>query len=125
MRLLLLITIVLMTLSAHSAERVYFLSLDQVEELSLNDTTVVKQDRTKRTQVRFKKLKVVLLTIFLGHFGVHRIYLGTKANVPVVYSLTLGGGLGMLPLIDLFHIIFSKDLSRFENNNKVIMWNKE
>ena len=114
-----------MTLSAHSAERVYFLSLDQVEELSLNDTTVVKQDRTKRTQVRFKKLKVVLLTIFLGHFGVHRIYLGTKANVPVVYSLTLGGGLGMLPLIDLFHIIFSKDLSRFENNNKVIMWNKE
>ena len=125
MRLLLLITIVLMTLSAHSAERVYFLSLDQVEELSLNDTTLVKQDRTKRTQVRFKKLKVVLLTIFLGHFGVHRIYLGTKANVPVVYSLTLGGGLGMLPLIDLFHIIFSKDLSRFENNNKVIMWNKE
>ena len=72
-----------------------------------------------------RKLKAVLLSVLLGHFGVHRIYLGTKANVPVAYSLTLGGGLGLLPLIDTIMILQSKDLEEFSNNDKVIMWSKQ
>lgn len=72
-----------------------------------------------------RKLKAVLLSILLGHFGVHRIYLGTKPNVPVAYSLTLGGGLGLLPLIDTIMILQSKDLDEFANSDKVIMWSKE
>lgn len=72
-----------------------------------------------------RKLKAVLLSVFLGHFGVHRIYLGTKANVPVAYSLTLGGGLGLLPFIDTIMILQSKDLEEFSNNDKVIMWSKQ
>ena len=71
-----------------------------------------------------RKLKAALLSVFLGHFGVHRIYLGTSANVPVAYSLTLGGGLGLLPFIDAIAIISSKDLEEFSNNNRVIMWSK-
>ena len=71
-----------------------------------------------------RKLKAVLLSILLGHFGVHRIYLGTSANVPVAYSLTLGGGLGLLPLIDAIAILSAKDLEKFTNNNKVIMWSE-
>lgn len=62
------------------------------------------------------------LTVLLGPFGAHRIYLGTREAVPIFYTLTLGGGLGVLPVIDLIHLIFSKDLSRFVNNEKVIMW---
>ncbi len=73
-------------------------------------------------QPKHQKLKAVLLTIFLGHFGVHRIYLGTSPNVPVVYSLTLGGGLGLLPLVDLVTILGTKDLSKFQNSDKVFMW---
>lgn len=73
---------------------------------------------------KHRKLKAVLLSILLGHFGVHRIYLGTKANVPVAYSLTLGGGLGLLPLIDTVLILQSKDLNEFSNNDRVIMWSK-
>jgi len=72
-----------------------------------------------------RKLKAVLLSVLLGHFGVHRIYLGTSANVPVAYSLTLGGGLGLLPLIDTILILKSNDLNEFSNNEKVIMWSKE
>jgi len=71
-----------------------------------------------------RKLKATLLSIFLGHFGVHRIYLGTSAEVPVAYSLTLGGGLGLLPLIDAIAIISTKDLEKFSNNDKVIMWSE-
>lgn len=81
-------------------------------------------DNTVTVQPKLKKLKAVLLAIFLGHFGVHRIYLGTKPNVPVVYSLTLGGGLGLLPLLDIIAILNSKDLSEFSNNDKVFMWSK-
>lgn len=117
---------IIITLSVYSAERVIFLPNDTVKQISMEDaSTIIELDQSDKEQVKFKKLKVVLLTIFLGHFGVHRIYLGTMPNVPVVYSLTLGGGLGILPLIDLFTILFSKDLNQFENNDRVIMWNRE
>ncbi|WP_306641649.1 TM2 domain-containing protein [Sanyastnella coralliicola] len=68
------------------------------------------------------RLIAIALTILLGPFGAHRIYLGTSDKVPVIYALTIGGGLGVIPLIDLFHLIFAKDIGRFINNPKVIMW---
>lgn len=81
-------------------------------------------DNTLVLEPKLKKLKAVLLAIFLGHFGVHRIYLGTSPNVPVVYSLTLGGGFGLLPLFDIIAILTSKDLDQFSNNSRVFMWSK-
>lgn len=73
-------------------------------------------------QPKHKKLKAALLALFLGHFGVHRIYLGTAPNVPVVYSLTLGGGFGLLPVLDIVAILTTKDLEKFSDNKKVFMW---
>jgi TM2 domain-containing membrane protein YozV len=68
------------------------------------------------------RLVAAILTLTLGPFGAHRLYLGTDAIVPVFYTVTLGGGLGILPVIDLFHILLSKDLSKYYNNSKVFMW---
>lgn len=68
------------------------------------------------------RLVASILTLTLGPFGAHRLYLGTDALVPVFYTLTLGGGLGILPVIDLFHILLAKDLSGFYNNPGVFMW---
>lgn len=68
------------------------------------------------------KTTAVVLTIFTGVFGMHRLYLGTKPVVPVVYTFTLGGGVGILPFIDLVVLLFSSDITRFENNNKIFMW---
>lgn len=73
---------------------------------------------------RKKKVTAALLTVFLGPLGVHRLYLGCSPIVPAVYVFTLGGCLGILPLIDLMVIIFSDDLSPYENNNKIFMWVK-
>lgn len=70
------------------------------------------------------KATVIVLTLLTGPLGGHRIYLGTKPIVPIVYTLTLGGGVGVLPFIDLVVICFSKDISRFENNDKIFMWAK-
>lgn len=58
-----------------------------------------------------------------GFFGAHRIYLGTKPSVPVTYLATIGGCAGILPLIDFIVILSGKDLKKFENNEKVFMWN--
>lgn len=66
----------------------------------------------------------IALNIFTGIMGMHRVYLGTSTIVPAVYSITLGGGLGALTITDLFFLIFSKDISQFENNPKVFMWIK-
>ncbi|MBN2668049.1 MAG: hypothetical protein JXR60_02370 [Bacteroidales bacterium] len=68
------------------------------------------------------KLGVVIMAILTGPLGGHRLYLGTSPYVPIVYTLTLGGGMGLLPVIDVFVVVFSKDFHKFENNPQVIMW---
>lgn len=96
--------------------------LDPVQselELLLADTTIADETRFVP---KHQKLKAILLAVFLGHFGVHRIYLGTSPNVPVVYSLTLGGGLGLLPLVDIIAILRADNLDQFRNCDKVFMW---
>ncbi|MFP5471634.1 MAG: NINE protein [Bacteroidia bacterium] len=61
------------------------------------------------------------LALALGPFGVHRLYLGTDFKVPIVYSLTFGCFF-ILPTIDFFVILFSKDIEKYKNNKRVIMW---
>lgn len=71
-----------------------------------------------------RRLTAAMLTFALGMLGVHRLYLGTKPWIPAVYLLTLGGGFLILPLIDLGVILFSKDISQYEHNDKFLMWVK-
>lgn len=59
-----------------------------------------------------------------GFMGAHRVMLGTKPWVPVVYVATFGGCFGLLPMIDFFVITFSKDISAYENNPQIFMWMK-
>jgi TM2 domain-containing membrane protein YozV len=63
------------------------------------------------------------LAVLVGPFGAHRLYFGTKAKVPIIYGVTLGG-FGVLVLIDLGHILFTKDLTPYRDNDKVFMWGK-
>jgi len=73
---------------------------------------------------RNRKLIAALLAFPFpfGIVGLHRIYLGTDPHVPVVYIGTLGGGFGLIPLIDFFAILFVKDIDRYVNNKQVFMW---
>jgi TM2 domain-containing membrane protein YozV len=68
-----------------------------------------------------KRWVAAALAVFLGPFGAHRLYLGTTAKVPVIYGITFGG-FGVLALIDLGHLLFTKDLSRFGGSDRVFMW---
>lgn len=63
------------------------------------------------------------LAVLLGPFGAHRIYLGTSPQVAVIYGLTFGG-FGVLVLLDLGHLLFTKDLQAYRDNDRVIMWGR-
>lgn len=93
-----------------------------LDELSPRQLRRLNRVRSIKGFGENKKLTAVLLAVTLGTFGVHRLYLGTRPLVPVVYTITLGGGLGILPLTDIVAILATPDLSRYENNDKVIMW---
>lgn len=128
LRLLLIVIIIGSTCATTFGRQVdFFVSTDSTEKLFAanyeisGDNTSVADNSFKP---KFKRLKAALLALFLGHFGVHRIYLGTSPNVPIVYSLTLGGGLGLLPLADFIFILTTKDLEAFAENDKVFMWLK-
>lgn len=69
-----------------------------------------------------KRLVAALLTLSLGMLGVHRIYLGSKPWIPLVYLLTFGGGFFILPLIDLIAILTTPDIDKYVNNPRVFMW---
>jgi len=63
----------------------------------------------------------IALAVLLGPFGAHRLYLGTTPKVAVAYGLTFGG-FGVVALIDLVHLIVVKDMGRFQNNDRILMW---
>ncbi len=94
-------------------------------ELSLSDSLAT--DSTQQIELPKRKhvrAKAILFTILTGPLGGHRVYLGTRPGAPIIYAVTLGG-FGILPIIDLAHLIFTKDLSKFEQNQKIIMWGGE
>ena len=125
MRVFLILTLLFScSFASKASEQLNFYTSIEEELIFYQDSNETAIDNTHIAQPRFKKLKAVLLAVFLGHFGVHRIYLGTSANVPVVYTLTLGGGFGLLPLCDIIAILSSQNLDKFSNNDKVFMWSK-
>jgi TM2 domain-containing membrane protein YozV len=70
-----------------------------------------------------QRLVAAALALTLGPFGAHRLYLGTNVKVPLIYGLTFGG-FGILAVIDMAHILFTKDLTPYRKNGQVFMWAK-
>ncbi|MBL7963812.1 MAG: TM2 domain-containing protein [Flavobacteriales bacterium] len=70
-----------------------------------------------------ERLVAGVLALTLGPFGAHRLYLGTVPKVPIIYGITFGG-FGVLALLDLGHILFTRDLAPYRQNDRVFMWGK-
>lgn len=73
---------------------------------------------------RKHKLIAALCAFPLGVFGLHRMYLGTSAKVPLIYIATFGGGFGILPFIDFVLILLNKDVNTYAHNPRTFMWSK-
>lgn len=73
-----------------------------------------------------KKLIAALLAfpVPFGIIGLHRIYLGSKPYIPLIYIGTLGGCVGIIPFIDFIVLCLEKDITKYCNNSNLIMWAK-
>ena len=65
---------------------------------------------------------VLAFPLPFGVIGLHRIYLGTKPYIPLVYIGTVGGAFGILPFIDFCVILLDKDIEHYKANPHVFMW---
>jgi TM2 domain-containing membrane protein YozV len=65
---------------------------------------------------------VLAFPLPFGVIGLHRIYLGTKPYVPLIYIGTFGGGFGILPFIDFFVLLLDKDIEHYKSNPHIFMW---
>ncbi len=100
------------------------LSIDSL--ISQNDIKLFKEQtlgkKFKHIKINKQKITALILDILCGPVGGHRMALGTKPIVPIFYALTIGGGFFILPAVDFFVILFTKDISKYQNNSKIIMW---
>ena len=59
-------------------------------------------------------------------FGIHRIVMGSKGKIAVIYCVTIAGIFGIVPLIDwimlLINLIKGDGAGTFENNDKFFGW---
>ena len=78
-------------------------------------------NRFNKDQHDNPRLVAIALDASLGLLGVHRLYLGTSVKVPVIYTVTCGGGC-VLWLIDLGLLIFTKDITPYMDNPNLFMW---
>lgn len=106
--------------------------IESSEQLTLSQNSFEKNPNPllklfrKKQRLNKKITAAVLAFPFpFGIVGLHRIYLGTKPHVPVVYIASLGGVFGILPLIDFIAITCDKDFNQYRDNGKVFMWVKE
>ncbi len=115
------------SLSIYSIDAPCVLPGDTVVKSKTADIDQVQKDSTLSAEIQKKKKRLNGFCAFplpLGFVAGHRIMMGTKPWVPVVYVATFGGCFGLLPLIDFFVIMLSKDISPYENNPNVFMWLK-
>lgn len=68
-----------------------------------------------------KFLVALLLVIFVGGLGIHRVYLGGSPLLILGYFLLSCIGIGfVLVLVDLIAMIMKNDTSAFQGNNKLL-----
>ena len=53
------------------------------------------------------KVVASIICVAVGPFGAHRLYLGTDERVPIFYTLTLGGGLGVVELTVVLQYLYN------------------
>ncbi|OJJ17232.1 hypothetical protein BKI52_31490 [marine bacterium AO1-C] len=63
------------------------------------------------------KVLAVVLWIFLGGLGIHRLAFGASPIVILGYFFTFGGIFGLLPLIDIFYMLIKP--GHYEDNSKL------
>ena len=108
-------------LSAYHSIKISYVGVCTIDKLNKpNPLRVVFKKKNNTT----KKIVASVLAFPLpfGVIGLHRIYLGTKPYVPLVYIGTVGGAFGILLFIDFCVILLDKDIEHYKSNPHLCMW---
>lgn len=61
-------------------------------------------------------LVAALICLVIGWTGIHRVFLGGRPILILLYIITLGGIFGILPLIDFFRLLFG-NVDHYRDND--------
>lgn len=65
-----------------------------------------------------RQIVAILLALFVGGLGIHRIYLGSDPIIVLWYVISFFGFFGIIPLIDLIRLIIGQ-VDHYEGNNSL------
>lgn len=78
------------------------------------------------SDVTSKIIVAWVVDYFLGGFGIHRYILGTKGNMWAIYTFTVCGIFGIVPLVDWFVLLIDGMIQgngdKYIDNPKFLMW---
>jgi TM2 domain-containing membrane protein YozV len=66
------------------------------------------------------------IAFVVGGLGIHRVYLGGKGSLILIYIVTCFGIFGVVPMIDWIVLLVGAikgDISQFIGSDKFFMWN--
>ncbi|GAA5035956.1 hypothetical protein GCM10011506_31510 [Marivirga lumbricoides] len=103
-----------------AVEEVLTSGVELSAEFNLNPNATLGQQTTLDEK---DPLVAIILDFFLGGIGIHRVYLGGRGTLVLIYFITCGGIFGIVPLVDLIVLAINyDDISQFVDNDKFIMW---
>jgi TM2 domain-containing membrane protein YozV len=133
-KLLSVLFFALITFSTQAAASDYYVDDSAIEDKLSSSTQVVFNPMTPNgdmmdiTTVQASDPNAWVafaLAWVLGGLGIHRVYLGGKGLLILIYFITCGGIFGIVPLIDWIVLLVGAiqgDISQFVNNDKFFMW---
>lgn len=134
MKKLFFVLIAVFAFAATASATSYKLDEAAIDEVIENATEVAPLDMSSdapvmaATTVSGAKSDAVVLVLnwFLGFFGVHRHYMGTRPFMWAIYTFTVGGIFGIVPFVDfiveLVALVEDGSLSQFYGNTSFFMW---
>ena len=130
-KLLAVLVLGLFAFAGNAASSDYFVDDNAVEEVLQSSTTVDVNAMNFDFQNAMKGTTSVeagdniavalILNWFLGGLAIHRVYLGGRGTLILIYLVTCGGIFGIVPIVDFFSIAFG-GIDDFVDNDKFIAW---
>ncbi len=112
---------------AAAPEKTEMLSKKDMKEMKKAERQEKRAERKQQRKARFLAwmasagsgddgIVAAIICFFIGWLGIHRVYLGGKGSLILLYFITFGGIFGLLPLIDFIRLLIG-DVGHYTNND--------
>lgn len=95
--------------------------LESSETITISTADLQFDQSVLKTNAGDDQIIAVILDFFLGGLAIHRVYLGGRPGLVLIYFFTCGGIFGIVPLVDFFVMLLG-DFDAYIGNDKFIVW---